>query len=192
MPFISQTRLRRTANLTTRQAITPVEVARFDGVVQDVAEAMSYVPPAQRPTENRWGGFDLVYDLRCSIEVQILGLARNQRWHVLVMYDVWLTPASRLAGDAPVLRESHYRAYGRRKSKAALLDDLRENIRARIEQVSLTGQSGDLRDMRLVALADEDDPDGVLADVRELELTRDIDTATTHPSAAPLLPKVVQ
>lgn len=191
--FISFTRLYRTANLQTRQPLqNPAEVAHFEGIVQTVAEAMSYVPVAQRPDENVWGGFELQYDIRCSLSAEILGLRQGRDKRVILFYDVWLTPEARQAAEPPVLRESLEREYGRRANRPTILADLREHMRSRIERASLNNESGDLRDQRLVTLVTENDPDGILQDARQLETTRDIDTAEADPPTSSLLPKVVQ
>lgn len=192
--FIAQTRLTQTAsraaNGTVTQVDPPVDRARFAGMVRTVDEAMSYIAPAQRPAASQWGGYELRYDLRCSLAADILGLREGAGWRVLVYYDVWLTPADRLAALPPPVRESLELGLGHRPTRAALLATLRTQMRDRIERLSLGGETGDLRDPRLVAASTQDDPDGVLADARTLELTRDIDTATSNPSAAPLLTMV--
>jgi hypothetical protein len=181
--FISQTRLIRT--VTTAQG-DPGEVTRWLGIVRDWDVMWASIPLAQRPPVADRGAYVFHYDLRCSIEATVLGLARGDSRYVLCFYDVWHTPADRIAALPPVLRESQGLRLGRRLPAADVRAILRQSIRDRIERVSLFGGMGDLRDPRYVALADEDDPEGILADARELELTRDIDTAVSNPSGVAL------
>lgn len=190
--FISQTRLTQTAATGTHTPIAPVDRARFDGLVQTVAEAMSYVPVVQRPDLSDWGGFELRYDLRCAIAVTILGVRNDGHSHLLIYWDTWHTEADRLSGQPPVFRESLETNVKPRGGRNDIKQFVRDAIRAALVNASLHGWSGDWRDQSIEQARTELDASGVLDELRTLEATRELDTAVSNPSSAPLLPKVAQ
>lgn len=183
--FISQTRLVQTT------VEPPVDRARFAGMVRDVAEAMSYIPPAQRPAEDQWGAYELVYDLRCSVVLNPIGVRDDATRHLIVLYDVWPTNASRQAGDPPALRNSHELGLRPGQTQAALRAEVIRHAEDYLIRASLNGYGGDQRDPRHTRLATEGDPTGEYDKIRDLkDVVRNVNTAASNPSSAPLVTMV--
>ena len=133
--FIGQTRvISNTTNL---------EVSRQAGILR-------VAPPATR----------LEYDLRCSLRVQVAGVTDDTRRYLVVRYQVWLTPASRIAGDPPALWNSHL--FSKPKAGTDLGKYVKAHILAYIERASLAGWTGDQRDPRITSRTN--DPSGFYND----------------------------
>jgi hypothetical protein len=185
--FVAQTVLIRYASRAQNGNVTilnpPQETARFDGMVPDVATAMSYLPAAQRPAADQWGGYGVRHDGRYVYTTTIAGTHSAAPNLLVVFYDVWASEAARLANPAnPPYRNTHTIGLDPGLSAA----DLRARVRAIVEETvvrhSVEGRAGDMRDTRLVAT--QTDPAGVLNKAQPLNGTT---VAIAPPaSAAPL------
>ena len=191
--MIAQTRLVQTADLTTRLPLDPpVDIARYDGIVETVAEAMSYIPVAERPTDdlNNYGGFRLEYDLDVAVDIDVLGTHQATDRNILSFADVWLTAASRDASDPAYLRESFQTIYGDPLPTPRLVDNQRKLMRDTIVNHALQGRTGDLRDSRLIELAQETDTTGMMNAIRNNLNGPDEWDEVTGNETAPLYTKV--
>lgn len=151
-------------------------VARFAGIVRTVPEAMSYVPPAQRPAEAEWGNYALEFDLRCSVVLNPIGVRNDGTNHLIVLYDLWPTAASRLAGDPPALRNSHQfgvpASYTQAEVRALVVAEV-ENY---VLRAALNGWAGDQRDPLHTRLAVVGDAGNLYDKVKDMpDKTRDVD-----------------
>jgi hypothetical protein len=105
-------------------------------------------------------GTRLEYDLRCSLRVQVAGVTDDTRRYLVVRYQVWLTPASRIAGDPPALWNSHL--FSKPKAGTNLGQYVKGHVLAYIERASLAGWTGDRRDPRITSRTN--DPSGFYND----------------------------
>lgn len=170
--FIPQTRLIRVEPRN--------EGARYNGIVRNLSSALLALP--NPPPESEWGNYTLVYDLRCALRIRALGVIDSgSRTMLVVTVGVWLTPASRDAGDPPVVQESF--VFARPKATTGMQEYLRGAIRTFLVRTSLQGLSGDLRDRRLNPRTTDgtgffDDPDVVA----HRNTTLDFDTTSGNSS----------
>jgi hypothetical protein len=170
--FIPQTRLVR---IEPRN-----EGARYNGIVRNLSSALLDLPSP--PPANEWGNYMLVYDLRCALRIRALGVIDSGSGTMLVVVvNVWLTPASRVAGNPPVVQESFI--FARPKATTGMQEYLRGAIRDFLIRASLQGLSGDLRDPRLNPRTTDgtgffDDPDVVV----HRNTTLDLDTTSGNSS----------
>lgn len=170
--FIGQTVLIQYASRAPNGNVTtlspPVEVARFDGAVPDVATAMSYIPPAQRPDADQWGGHGLRHDGRFVYTTTIKGTHSAATNLLVIFYDAWISEADRLAfPTAPPYRNTHTMQIGPGLSAVALRARVRSIAEATIVGHALRGMLGDRRDLALVA--SQIDPSGVLNKAQPLD-----------------------
>lgn len=175
--FIPQTRFRKIS--------TNEDIARFNGIVRDINSVFQAIPANQRPPLSERGDYELKYDLRCSMHIRALGVRDDGIAHLIVVYDVWTTPASRLADDPPAFRNSHL--FAKPKATMDMRQYLRSNIREAIERATLANRLGDQRDLRLKPT--QNDPTGFWDDpevVGTRNLILDVDTTISNPSSASL------
>ena len=185
--MIAQSRLVRTAQLngdgTVTQFAPPQQIARFPGIVRDLAAALGALSPV--PDEEQWGGYELHYDPSFRLYVAIAGTHSAATNLLVCLYDVWASEADQIANpDNPPYRNTHTMQLDPGLSANALRQRVLAHVTETVIRHAVAGVTGDQRDPTLVA--SQTDPAGVLNKARPLNRTaRDV---ASRDDSAPELP----